>query len=79
MIKLVFCLRRRPDLSRREFQRYWRQTHGQLVRERASALGIRRYVLVHTLDGPLNEALRASRGSAEEPFDGLAELWWDSA
>jgi len=79
MIKLVYCLRRRPELSRDEFQRYWRQTHGPLVRERAGALGIKRYVQVHTLDSPLNEALRASRGSAGEPFDGVAELWWDSA
>ena len=79
MIKLVYCLRRRPELSRDEFQRYWRQTHGPLVRERAGALGIKRYVQVHTLDSPLNEALRASRGSAGEPFDGVAELWWDRA
>ena len=79
MIKLVYCLRRRPELSRDEFQRYWRQTHGPLVRERAGALGIKRYVQVHTLDSPLNEALRASRGSAGEPFDGVAEMWWDSA
>ena len=79
MIKLVYCLRRRPELSRDEFQRYWRQTHGPLVRERAGALGIKRYVQLHTLDSPLNEALRASRGSAGEPFDGVAELWWDSA
>ena len=79
MIKLVYCLHRRPELSRGEFQRYWRQTHGPLVRERASALGIKRYVQLHTLDSPLNEALRASRGSASEPFDGLAELWWASA
>ena len=79
MIKLVYCLRRRPELSREEFQAYWRQTHGPLVRQRAAALGIRRYVQVYTLASPLNEALAASRGSAEEPFDGVAELWWESA
>lgn len=79
MIKLVYCLRRLPELSREEFQRYWRQTHGPLVRERAQALGIRRYVQVHTLDSPLNEVLAASRGSTGEAFDGVAELWWESA
>ncbi len=79
MIKLVYCLRRRPELSREEFQGYWRQQHGPLVRERAQALGIRRYVQVHTLDSPLNEALAASRGSTGEAFDGVAELWWESA
>ncbi len=78
MIKLVYCLRRLPGLSREEFQRYWWETHGPLVRERAPAMGIRRYVQVHTVDSPLNDALRQSRG-AEEAFDGVAELWWDSA
>jgi hypothetical protein len=46
MVKLVFCLTRLPHLSRAEFQRYWRERHGPLVRESAKALGIRRYVQV---------------------------------
>lgn len=78
MVKLVYCLRRLPHLTREEFQRYWRETHGPLVRERAGVLGIKRYVQIHTLDSPLNEALRRSRNSPEEPFDGVAELWWES-
>jgi len=78
MIKLVYCLRRLPHLSRAEFQHHWRQMHGPLVRERATALGIQRYIQVHTLDVPLNEGLRTSRGSHDEPFDGVAELWWES-
>jgi uncharacterized protein (TIGR02118 family) len=77
MVKLVFCLRRLPHLSREEFQRYWRETHGPLVRTHAGALRIRRYVQVHTLDDPLQDALRASRGGPEA-FDGVAELWWES-
>ena|SRR5437867_8485417 len=77
MIKLVYCLRRQSHLSREEFQRYWRETHGPLVRERAETLNISRYVQVHTRDGGLNEALQASRGCAEEAFDGVAELWWE--
>jgi uncharacterized protein (TIGR02118 family) len=77
MLKLVFCLHRLPQLSREEFQRYWREVHGPLVRQHAAPLGIRRYVQSHTLAGPLNDALRAGRGS-DVPFDGVAELWWDS-
>jgi uncharacterized protein (TIGR02118 family) len=76
MLKLVFCARRLPQLSRAEFQRYWRETHGPLVRRHAAVLRIRRYVQVHTLDTPLNAALQASRGGPEE-FDGVAELCWD--
>ncbi len=78
MLKLLFCLRRLPHLSREEFQRYWIERHGPLVRSHAATLGIRRYVQTHTLTHPLNVALQASRGGPEE-YDGVAELWWDSA
>jgi uncharacterized protein (TIGR02118 family) len=77
MIKLTFCARRLSSLSLAEFQRYWREVHGPLVRRHAATLRIRRYVQVHALDAPVNDALRASRGGPE-PFDGIAELWWDS-
>jgi uncharacterized protein (TIGR02118 family) len=77
VIKLVFNLRRRSDLTREEFQRYWLEQHGPLVRSYAEVLGIRRYVQVHTLDDHLHAALRASR-QAPEAYDGVAELWYDS-
>lgn len=76
MLKLIFCLRRLPHLSRVEFQRYWLDVHGPLVRRHAAALRVHRYVQAHTLDDPLNDALRATRGS-DEAFDGVAELWWE--
>ena len=77
MLKLVFCLRRLPHLEREDFQRYWHDTHGPLVRRHAAALRIRRYVQVHTLDDPFQDALRTGRGGPEA-YDGVAELWWDS-
>ena len=40
MIKLTFCLRRLPHLSREEFQRYWREQHAPLVAKHAKTLGI---------------------------------------
>lgn len=77
MVKLVFCLRRLPHLSREEFQRYWLQKHAPLVRKHAKTLRIRRVVQVHTLDNPINDALRESR-AGPEPYDGVAENWFDS-
>lgn len=79
MIKLVFALRRRPDLSFEEFQTYWRETHAPLVAARAEVLQIRRYVQVHTTNLPgLHGAFQKRNGGAPEPFDGVAELWFDS-
>ena len=77
MVKLVFALRRLPHLSRQEFQRYWREQHAPLVEKHRKALGIRRYVQLHTVETPVNEGLRASR-QAPEAFDGIAELWFDA-
>jgi uncharacterized protein (TIGR02118 family) len=77
MIKLVFVLRRREDLSAEEFHRYWLEEHGPLARELLEPLGVRRYVQSHTLDTDLNAALAATRGTMEA-YDGLAEVWWDS-
>ena len=77
MVKLVFCLRRRPELTREEFQRIWLDEHGPLVRRHAEAIGMRRYVQSHTRDSALNPVLAGSRG-APEPYDGVAELWFDS-
>ena len=81
MIKMIYCVRRLPEMSRDEFYTYWLEKHGPFVCERAAAMKIKRYVQSHTIpdskEAPLNEILRQSRGLTE-PFDGAAELWWDS-
>jgi uncharacterized protein (TIGR02118 family) len=77
MIKIVFCLRRRSDLSREQFQAYWLTRHAPLVRSHADALGIRRYVQVHSIGDAISAAVAGPRHSPE-PFDGVAELWLDS-
>lgn len=78
MIKLSFCLRRLPHLSREEFQAYWRGTHAPLVAARADVLNISRYVQSHSSSDPDYAALGESRGSAGQDYDGVAELWWES-
>ena len=78
MVKLVFCLKRLPELSLAQFHDYWLNNHGPLVRSHADTFRIKRYVQTHTLDlAGLNQALAASR-AAPDAFDGVAELWWDS-
>ncbi len=77
MLKLTFCLRRLPSLSLPEFQDYWLNKHGPLVRGLQPALGMSRYVQVHRLPGDLVDGMRRVRG-APDPYDGVAELWWDS-
>jgi hypothetical protein len=76
MIRLVFVLRRNLNMSRAEFQRYWREVHGPLVAKHATTLNILRYVQLHTLEDPVNDQLAGARGTMEPPYDGVAELWW---
>jgi uncharacterized protein (TIGR02118 family) len=78
MIKLVFSLRRKPGMTREEFQAYWRDEHAPLVSRHAEALRIRRYVQTHAVSSEVAAAQSAARGSEPDVYDGEAELWWDS-
>jgi uncharacterized protein (TIGR02118 family) len=78
MIKIVFCLRRKQNLTPEEFRRYWLDQHAELVRRYAPALRLRRYTQSHTITDPRIAAIIEARGSDIEPYDGVAELWWDS-
>ena len=63
MIRLVFVLRRKQNLTRAEFQQYWRDIHGPLVAKHSTTLNILRYVQLHTLDDPVNN--QPQRGQRE--------------
>jgi uncharacterized protein (TIGR02118 family) len=66
MIKLVYCITRRTDLSFDEFSRYWHDVHGPIGRR---IPGLRRLVQSHLVAHPA--------GMRAADFDGMAELWFD--
>lgn len=76
MIRIEFALRRKKGMTREDFQQYWQDIHGPLVAQHSTTLNIHRYIQLHTLDDPINDALAEARGGMEEPYDGVAELWW---
>lgn len=77
MVKLVYIVRRRSDMTPEAFRKRWKAVHGPLVRSLAKAIRAKKYIQSHTLDTPLNAQFVASR-SMSEPFDGITEVWWDS-
>ena len=77
MIKFVMCLRRHPDLTREQFQDYWKNKHAPLFQSFVEVHHAIRYVQDHTIDSPVNQMLRESRGMEPE-FDGVAEVWFES-
>ncbi len=66
MVKLVCLLQRRPEVSRKEFHRWWTAEHIPLVRKFP---GLRKYVVSLTT--------RSILGGSDE-WDGVAELWFES-
>jgi uncharacterized protein (TIGR02118 family) len=79
--KLVYCVRRASHLSEEEFQHYWLEHHGPLVRslwEDGRFPGMLRYVQSHTISGAPSDNLQASRGSGPA-YDGITEVWFDVA
>jgi uncharacterized protein (TIGR02118 family) len=75
MVKLVGCLRRKPGMSAVEFQRYWKDVHGPLVKSVPEFFRyVRKYVQGHTASEPVP----GFPAPASPPFDGIAELWFDS-
>ena len=78
MLKITFCLVRKAELTRDEFQLYWRDNHAPLVAAAREALGIKRYVQCHTVPTSVDAAVRAGRDMPEDDFDGVAELWFES-
>lgn len=79
MIKFVYCIRKRADLSDEEFRTYWREQHGTFIRSLAKTIRAKKYIQSHTLNTPVNEELVRSRGlDTTPPYDGVTEIWWES-
>ncbi len=77
MIKLVYVIKRRPDMTPREFYTRWLDGHAPLVKEVADDINAVRYIQSHTMDTPVNQQLADSRGMPPA-YDGITEVWWNS-
>jgi len=70
-------LTRHSNMNRVDFKEYWELHHAPLFLKNAKKLGAKKYVQSLTIDSPLNQWLRESRGMLAE-FDGVAEVWFES-
>ena len=77
MLRLTFLLRRKKGMTRAEMQDYWLNVHGPLVVSHSATAKFLRYVQVHTTSDD-HSRLPGRRGEMEEPYDGVAEVWWES-
>lgn len=66
VVKLVYLLYRRADMSVEAFRKYWNEDHIPIAKKLP---GLRRYVQSH--------ALVAGDGQSPPACDGVTEMWWD--
>jgi hypothetical protein len=74
MIKLLQCVRKRPELSVLEFRKAW-EAHGERLSAMAPAVGAERVVLSTALEVGPGRRIAEERGTLAG-FDGVAEIWW---
>jgi hypothetical protein len=77
MIKLVYLVRKRADISDKDFHEYWLNKHGPLVRSVAKAIRAKKYVQSHTINEDAGKQIRDTRPGMKETYDGITEVWWD--
>jgi len=65
MIKTISIVKKREDISREEFYKYWKDVHGPLVAKHIPYL--KKYVQNHFVDIP----------GVEYEGDGIIETWYD--
>ena len=78
MIKLVYIIRKRADISEKDFHEYWLKTHGPLVRGFAKSMRAKKYVQSHTVFEDAGKQIRGTRPKMKETYDGITEVWWDT-
>jgi uncharacterized protein (TIGR02118 family) len=67
VVKLIYCISKRPDMTVEQFQTYWRGVHAPIA---GAIPGLRRYVQCHVVPETYG-------GRTPPGFDGAAELWFD--
>src|ERR1700675_4638751 len=73
MVKLIICAKRKTGMTRKEFDAYWQNQHGPLVKSVPEFMRhVKKYVQCHIVENSAPLGVAA-------PYDGVAELWFDSA
>ena len=77
MFKIIYCMRRKPGITREQFLAHWLSVHGPIVVEHQSRLRIARYLQTTPLEDEFSTRVER-RGVLQPAYDGVAELYWAS-
>lgn len=79
MIRLMYCVTRRQDVSPEDFRRYWQdERYTSLLNTFTKLYRATRYNKNLTLSIEMNAQIMERQGTGT-PHDGIIEIWWDSA
>lgn len=79
MVRLMYCVNRREDISPEDFRRYWQdEIYASLLSKFIKMYPAARYDRNLTLNIQMNAQIMERQGTGT-PFDGIIEMWWDSA
>ncbi len=75
-LKVMFCLRRKRDMSRHAMQEYWLTSHGPFAQTLKPQLQFRGYEQVHTLEETALGSFAGAFGNSDPSasYDGMASL-----
>ena len=79
MIRYIYCIRKKQDISPEEFRTYWNSTeYKELLKRVASYYQAVRYSQNLALKVEMGEML-ISKNGLSEPYDATIELFWENA
>jgi len=78
MIRLLYCVRKKPELTQAQFRQYWNDpafdTLIQQVTEQSNALS---HTKTLALQVEATARIVSDRGT-QDPYDGVLEYWWEN-
>jgi hypothetical protein len=77
MINVVYCIRRRADLTLQQFLDHWANVHAPIVLDNLAALRLAGYQRIVPRDHEMSAPIER-RNVLQPPYDGIAILTWAS-
>jgi hypothetical protein len=77
MINVVYCMRRRADLSLQQFLDHWGNEHAPIVTRNLGVLRLAGYQRIVPREHAMSSRIER-RNISQPPYDGIALLTWAS-
>ena len=78
MVRMMYCIMRRDDVSLQDFRKYFEGEHRDLICQAAKELNAKEFTQSLTLMVERNFTVMVRRGT-EMPYDAVIEMWWENA